>query len=248
VADVFDDLVAEQYRLESILVCFDDAAWRAESGAPGWTVADVVLHLAQSEEAVVASVATTSADVEPLAAFDRDGGTLDEAMDRRVRAERTEPDAVFARWRATRRAAVVALRAANPERRLPWAAAPLKPKTLATTRLAEHWAHGLDITEPFRIPFPDTVRLRHVAWLAHSSLRYAFSLVGEAPHDVFCELSGPDGSTWRFGDPSTPSRIAGDAGAFCRVGAQRLAPDASGLATDGPFGEAALRVLRNYAG
>ena len=47
---------------------------------------------------------------------------------------------------------------------------PIRPATLATTRLAEHWAHGLDITVPLGISFPDTGRLRHVAWLAHRSL------------------------------------------------------------------------------
>ena len=35
-------------------------------------------------------------------------------------------------------------------------AGPVKPATLATTRLAEHWAHGLDITGPLGIDFPDT--------------------------------------------------------------------------------------------
>ena len=32
---------------------------------------------------------------------------------------------------------------------------PVKPATLATTRLAEHWAHGLDITVPLGIKFPE---------------------------------------------------------------------------------------------
>jgi hypothetical protein len=40
---------------------------------------------------------------------------------------------------------------------------PLKPATLATTRLTEHWAHALDITGPLGIELPDTGRLRHVA-------------------------------------------------------------------------------------
>jgi len=244
-ADIFDDLVAEEYRLESILVCLDDAAWNTESAAPGWTVTDVVLHLAQSEEAVVASAALSPE--ESLQHFDRRDRSLDEVMDDRVDAQRAAHDVVFARWRAARRAAVTTLRTTDPDRRLRWAAAPLKPRTLATTRLAEHWSHGLDITEPLHIRFPDTVRLRHVAWLGHSSLPYAFSVVGAEPRDVFCELTGPDGTTWRFGDPANPSRIVGDAGAFCRVGAQRLAPEESGLATEGPDGEAALRVLRNYA-
>src|SRR5262249_62389306 len=54
---IFDDLEAEQDRLEKILGGLDGAQWAAPSAAPGWTVADVVLHLAQSEEAVIASAA-----------------------------------------------------------------------------------------------------------------------------------------------------------------------------------------------
>jgi uncharacterized protein (TIGR03084 family) len=169
-------------------------------------------------------------------------------MEQLVRAERAEPQVVFERWQTARRAAVERLRAADPKVPLQWAAAPLKPMTLATTRLAEHWAHGLDITEPLDIPFPDTDRLRHVAWLAHGSLPYAFGLAGQEPRVVYCELIAPDGSTWTYGPPDADSTITGSAGAFCRVGAQRLAPDDSGLETSGPHGDAALRVLRNYAG
>ena len=50
---VFDDLAAEQERLAGILGGLDEAQWMSPSGAAGWTTADVVLHLAQSEEAVV---------------------------------------------------------------------------------------------------------------------------------------------------------------------------------------------------
>jgi hypothetical protein len=126
--------------------------------------------------------------------------------------------------------------------------APLKPATLATTRLAEHWAHGLDITGPLSIGFPDIARLRHIAWLAHRSLSYALALAGEQPHDLYCELTAPDGTTrWRYGPASADSAITGPAGAFCRVAAQRLAPDRSGLHTEGPNGATALQVLRTYA-
>ena len=49
--------------------------------------------------------------------------------------------------------------AADPDRPLEWVGAPVKPATLATTRLAEHWAHGLDIAGPLGAEFPDTGRL-----------------------------------------------------------------------------------------
>jgi len=139
---ILDDLAAEYERLEAILGGLDADAWTVGSGAPGWSVADVVVHLAQTEEAVLATLAGTDVP-ETWAART---GTLDSVMDQWVRAERAEPAVVLARWRAAQRAVLGALRAADPQRAVPWAAVPLKPAALATTRLAEHWAHGLDIT------------------------------------------------------------------------------------------------------
>jgi len=240
---VFDDLTAEQDRLNDILAGLDEAQWMSPSGAPGWTVADVVLHLAQTEEAVLSSVSGTSPGTrqEP-------GLTLDQVMDQRVRAERAGPATAFPRWREAGLAAVAALRAADPQCPLPWVDAPLKPATLATTRLAEHWAHGLDITGPLGIAFPDTARLRHIAWLAHRSLPYALTLAGEQPHEVWCDLMAPDGAArWQYGSADAESAITGAAGAFCRVAAQRLEPERSGLRATGPAGATALRVLRTYA-
>jgi uncharacterized protein (TIGR03084 family) len=138
--------------------------------------------------------------------------------------------------------------AADPKQPMAWVETPMKPATLATTRLAEAWAHGLDITGPLHIGFPDTARLRNVAWLAHRTLPYALSLNGGGPYDVFCELTAPDAAgVWRFGPETADSAITGPAGSFCRVAAQRLAPEDSGLAVRGPHGGAALRVLRTYA-
>jgi len=243
--DVIEDLAAEQDHIEALLSKLSPADWLTPSAAAGWTVADVVLHLALTEEGVAV---TLGADPPPVRWEDY-GSTVDDAMDAMVRGQRAEPAAVFERWRTARRASVAALRAADPRRPVPWVAAPLKPPALATTRLAEHWAHAaLDIAPALGLDYPDTARLRHVAWLGHRSLPYAFRLAGEPVVEVFCDLIGPDGSAWRFGDPATENVISGSAGAFCRVGAQRLAPSDSGLRTTGPYGEVALRVLRNYAG
>jgi uncharacterized protein (TIGR03084 family) len=240
---IFDDLAAEQDRLEYILSGLDDAQWLTASAAAGWTVCDVVLHLAQTEEAVIASTTGSSFG------FRTDATTsVDQAAEEFVQAERAAPALVFERWRQARRGAVSALRAADPGQPLTWVAAPLKPATLATTRLAEHWAHGLDIAEPLGAAYPDTDRLRHIAWLAHRSLSYAFGLAGGQPHEVRCELTAPDGTaTWQLGPEDAESRIGGSAGEFCRVAAQRLPAAKSGLTASGPYGAAALSVLRTYA-
>jgi uncharacterized protein (TIGR03084 family) len=166
---------------------------------------------------------------------------------RRVEDERgASPDAVYRRWRTARRAAADALRGCPPGTRLPWATSPLSPATLATTRLAEHWAHALDITGPLGIAYPDTARLRHVAWLAVRTLPYAFGVAGLKPGAVRCELTGPDGEQWEFGPADAESSISGAAGAFCRVAAQRLAAEVSGLTATGPDAATALRVIRTY--
>jgi uncharacterized protein (TIGR03084 family) len=179
--------------------------------------------------------------------WERGDRALDDSVADAVSAERAPGEAVFDRWKAARQQALAALRAADPDQRVPWAATPLKPRVLATTRLAEHWAHGLDITDPLGLPFPDTARLRHIAWLGHRTLPYAFEVAGVPSYDVHCELTGPDGDTWLFGPPDADSVVRGPAGDFCRVGARRLTPEQTSLVAEGPSAAEALRVLRNYA-
>ena len=240
---VIDDFVAEAVRLESILGLLTEEQWLAESGADGWSVADVVLHLAQSDEGVAASVG--GADPRAHVAV---GSTVDQWAAEMVDSERVAPTLVLTRWLQARDAAAEALRTADPQVPVRWVTGPVKPATLATTRLAEYWAHGLDITGPFGIDFPDTSRLRNIAWLAHRTLPYAFSRAGEAPAAVRFSLTAPDGvTTWTFGPDDAASEISGPAGAFCRVAAQRLDPAASGLRATGPHGATALRIIRTYA-
>ena len=102
--------------------------------------------------------------------------------------------------------------------------------------------HGRDLD------FPDTDRLKHIAWLAHRTLPYALSLAGQPAAQVRCELTAPDGGqVWRLGPADAESAITGMAGEFCRVAAQRLDPARSGLQASGPHGATALRLVRTYA-
>jgi uncharacterized protein (TIGR03083 family) len=122
---IFDDLEAEEDRLDGILADLAAAQWAAPSGAAGWTVCDVVLHLAQSEEAVLASTAGTRWDARPASWGGVAGSgpaqtTLDQVMDQLVHAERNDPELVFQRWPDARRGALRALRAADPAQPLFW--------------------------------------------------------------------------------------------------------------------------------
>ena len=107
---IFDDLAAEQERLEEILLGLDEAQWMSPSGAEGWTIADVVLHLAQSEEGVEATAARRPLHA-GLGAVS--GNTVDDWAAQAVRMQRAAPAEVFGRWQRARRPALTAVRAAG---------------------------------------------------------------------------------------------------------------------------------------
>ena len=241
--EIFDDLNTEYEQLDGVLASLTAEQWGRPSTASGWTVADVVLHLTQSEELAVASIAGDEA----LVSAER-AGKVDSWADQFVAAQRgIAPGELLARWRAAAFSVPTALRAVPKGTRLRWITNSISPAALATTRLAEHWTHAHDITDALGIPYPDTARLRHIAWLGHRTLPYAFAVENIEGGPVYCELTAADGQIWRFGDPDAPSTITGSAGEFCRLGARRLAPAASTLKATGPHGPQALAVLRNYA-
>jgi uncharacterized protein (TIGR03083 family) len=103
-----DDFVAEAKQLQNVLEILTEAQWLADSAAEGWSVADVVLHLAQSDEVVVASASGIGTGLLDGA---EPADTVDDWAARMVAAERAAPVQVFARWRRARDAAEEALRA-----------------------------------------------------------------------------------------------------------------------------------------
>ena len=242
--DVFDDLAAEDERLDRILAALDDDAWRSPSGAPGWSVADVVLHLAQTDEAVVASAGV------PVdgAGWPADATGVDDAADRMVREQRAEPAEVFARWRAAQQASLSALRDRRPRHAAPVGGglaqaghAGHHPPGRALGPRARH--HGT----PRRSTSPTPTGCATSPGSVTPPCPTRSSLEGEQPHPIYCRLTGPSGDTWTFGPEDAESSIVGLAGSFCRVGAHRLAPEDAALLASGPYGPTALRVLRNYA-
>lgn len=243
-ADVFDALEAQTDRLDEILRSLDEEQWAAPSLCPGWSVADVVLHLAQTEEGVVASI--EGRDLPPVPG----ATTVDEVMEHYVRTERgAAPADLHARWDRARRHALDTLKNADPDKPLRWVTNPLRPRTLATTRLSEHWIHTLDIAEPLGIDTPDTDDLENVAWLAVKTLPYAFARAGrdDAP-TVRAELTAPSGATWVIGPQDAECVITGPASQFLRIAARRIAPeDAAEVKAEGKNARDVLDLVRTYA-
>lgn len=247
--DVAKDLARQHEELDALLTGLDAAAWATPVPAcPGWDVSDVVLHLAQTDAAAVASAEGRFGEA-VLAGTGVGGATVDEVAESGVAAERGLPPAeLLARWRETAAAARTALGAVDPSTRLTWVAGELAARTLATTRLSEAWIHTGDIQEAFGLPFTADDRLFHIARLAWRTIPYAFQRAGlDSAGEVKLELEPPGGGMWLFGKGSPPTLIRGHALDFCLVAGRRRTPDQTGLVAEGPDARTVLELVRTYA-
>ncbi len=254
VSEVIEEVTAfaaEAQELDELLGSLSAGDWAHPSACAGWSVADVVLHLAQSEEGVIAAFDHGDASAPYAHYLDHlsgaGDGAVDELVGAAVVAERAAPAVVLARWRAAHTGVLERFSAAEPGQRVPWISVPLAARTLAATRLSEHWIHGMDIREPLGRPSLDTERLRFVARLAWRSLPYAFASAGEEAPTVALRLEGPEGDRWDFGDDDSEVQVRGPAGTWCRVAARRTAGADADLEVRGERGARVLELARTYA-
>jgi uncharacterized protein (TIGR03084 family) len=242
-------LTEQHAELDDVLSGLGEADWQRPSRCPGWSITDVVLHLAQTDELAAASGAGRLADVAP--SWVSRVGTVDDAAGVSVERERGAPGPqVHQRWRDASAAVREMFAAADPTARMRWVVGELPARTLATTRLAEAWIHTGDVAEPLGIPPKPTDRLWHIARLAWRTLPYAFARDGRELHGpVGVGLTAPDGSTWEFGldDPAPATVVRGPALDFCLVAARRLDPADSALTAEGPDAADVLALVRTFA-
>ena len=174
--EILADLVAEQQALDQMLQRIPDRDWRKKTPSKRWTVLDTISHLAAFEEvAKSVLIGDGSALKEALAHDDID--TFNEVGVALGRTKR--PQEVIEWWRHNRAAVVEAMSRMSPDHRVDWFVSDMSVRSLATTRLMETWAHGLDVQVTLDKPAEDTARLRHVAWLGWATLPYAFEQAGE---------------------------------------------------------------------
>lgn len=249
--DIIEALAAQHAELAALVQPLDAAGWQQPSRCEGWTVSDVLIHLAQTDELAIGSLddrfddALTglTAGVDFVADVDAGAGAM-------VAAQRgpSGPE-VFDRWAAAAAGVRAGLAASDPSRRVRWVAGTLSCRTLAATRLAECWIHTGDVgVAAGGIPAP-TDRLEHVARLAWRTVPYAFARAGrELSGPVAFELIAPSGAEWSF-VPEEPADtvVRGDAAELCSVAGQRLEATDTSLTAEGPDADAVLQLVRTFA-
>ena len=245
-----DDIVAalddQQVELDEILRSLDADGWAAPSRCPGWSAADVVLHLAQTNEMAIGSlqhrfdeVLTELTTGLPPSADVDDGAAV---MVEHQRGGSTED--LYNRWKASVDTMMKLYWDADAHDRVQWVAGTLSVHTLATTRLAETWIHTNDVRAT-----PPSSRLRYIARLAWRTLPYAFARAGRDMHGtVAFELEGTNGRPWVFApDEPAVTVVRGLAVDLCEVAAQRAAAPSTSLVAEGPDAAGVLELVRTFA-
>ncbi|MGW3202794.1 TIGR03084 family metal-binding protein [Streptomyces sp. NPDC001135] len=245
---VIDDLRAESEELDRLTAGLSPGQWTLPTPAPGWTLAHQIAHLAWTDRSAL--LAVTDADAfralvgKALTAPDSfvDQGARDGA--------RLPPAELLAEWRAGRDALDRALRAAPPGARFPWYGPPMSAASMATARLMETWAHGLDIADALGVVRPPTDRLRHVARLGVRTRDFAHTVHGlTPPADAFrVELVAPSQEVWTYGPEDAPQRVTGPALDFCLLVTQRAHRTDLALTAVGPEADRWLDIAQAFAG
>ena len=244
-------LEEQHSELAALLDRLGDADWQRATRCEGWTVADVVLHLAQTDELALASLQGRFAEgLDVLAGGVDPQQNVDDGAAALVARERGLPhDALRERWSTGAAALRHTLAGDDPHRRVGWVAGQLSTRTLTTTRLAECWIHTGDVAAAVGADVEPTDRLEHVARLAWRTLPYAFAREGrELTGPVAFNLRAPSGAEWHFVPDTTPATlIEGDGAELCLVAARRVAADETSLRGSGPDAHAVLELVRTYA-
>ncbi|MCZ2803647.1 TIGR03084 family metal-binding protein [Modestobacter sp. VKM Ac-2983] len=239
------DLSAEGAALDELLGALAPADWARPTPAAGWTVAAQVAHLAWTDE--LALLAAT----DPVAFAARSAGDPADAVDRGAAEGVAAPSAaLLARWRAGRERLADALSSIPEGTRLRWFGPPMSVSSMATARLMETWAHGVDIGDALgRLPHP-SARLDHVAHLGVRTRGFAFAAHGlPAPTaPIRVELTREDGSSWTDGPEDAPQRVRGPVLDFCLRVVQRRPRAALALVAVGPDADRWLDVAQAFAG
>jgi uncharacterized protein (TIGR03084 family) len=244
---VLADLAAEGAELDA-LVSAPGVDFTTPTPAAGWTVAHQIGHLTWTDELTVLTcrdpegfLAARSAIVDDLQASIEAGAAV---------AAGWSTSEVVDRWRAGRAAVLEVLAGVPSGTRLPFLGPPMGGGTMASARIMETWAHGLDIADALGVHLAPTDRLRHVADLGVRTRDHSFAThrlpVPDQPFRV--ELKAPSGRVWEWGPQDADERVSGTGLDFCLLVTQRRHRFDLGLSAVGAAADRWLLIAQAFAG
>jgi uncharacterized protein (TIGR03084 family) len=242
------DLRAESDDLDALVAPLPADRWADPTPAPGWTIAHQIGHLLWTDRVALTSVTDEARFAEALEAAQADPTGFVDAGAEELAAR--APSELLADWRTTRARLHDALLTVPDGRKLPWFGPPMSAASMATARLMETWAHGLDVADALGVKRPATARLRSIAHIGVRTRDYAFFINNLTPpaEPFLVELREPGGDTWSWGPADAAQRVTGSAEDFCFLVTQRRPLGALDVAAHGPDAQRWLQIAQAFAG
>lgn len=245
---IIDDLRDESNALDALVASLPAEDWAQVTPAAGWTIAHQIAHLLWTDRTSLTSIVDeqafgevlTSAAANPL-------GFVDVATEQLAT---TPPAELLADWRTTRDQLHTALRGVTDGRKLLWFGPPMSAASMATARLMETWAHGLDVADTLGVNVVATNRLRSIAHLGVRTRDFAFSVHGLTPptEPFRVELSAAGEDLWAWGPEDAAQRVTGSALDFCFLVTQRRPRAELDVLAEGADAQKWLGIAQAFAG
>ncbi|KUI22252.1 wyosine base formation domain-containing protein [Mycobacterium sp. GA-1285] len=247
-APMVADLRAESDALDALVADLPAARWAEPTPAEGWTIAHQIAHLLWTDRVALTAVTDEAA----FAALLEEAGKNPTGFVDVGAAELAAmaPADLLDDWRTTRSRLHDELLTVAEGRKLPWFGPPMSAASMATARLMETWAHGLDVADALGVRRPPTARLRSIAHIGVRTRDFAFVINGrQPPTEPFrVELRAPDGSTWSWGPQDAAQRVSGSAEDFCMLVTQRRPRSELDVHAVGMDAEQWLDIAQAFAG
>ncbi|MFW0795493.1 TIGR03084 family metal-binding protein [Gordonia sp. CPCC 205515] len=245
---VVADLTAESGELDDLVSGLDDGEWTRVTPAPGWTIAHQIGHLAWTDE--VAALAATDPDAFTAAvatALENPAGFVDAAAEQKASVP---PAQLLADWRVARTALADALRQVPDGVKIPWFGPPMSAASMATARLMETWAHGLDVADALGVTRTPTNRIKAVAHIGVRTRDFAYVVNEKTPpaEPFRYELTAPSGELWTWGPDDATQIVRGPALDFCELVTQRRHVDDLDLEIIGDQAREWAGIAQAFAG
>jgi len=242
------DLRAESGELDALVSEVPSTHWADPTPAPRWTIAHQIAHLLWTDRVALTAVTDEAGFAAVLAKAAKDPTGFVDAGAEELAA--LPPERLLADWRETRDRLHDELLAVADGRKLPWFGPPMSAASMATARLMETWAHGLDVADTLGVKRPATARLRSIAHIGVRTRDFAFSINGLTPpaEPFRVELRAPDSSVWEWGPNDAQQRVTGAAEDFCMLVTQRRPQADLDVHPVGADAEQWLGIAQAFAG
>ncbi|MFT4043414.1 MAG: TIGR03084 family metal-binding protein [Gordonia sp. (in: high G+C Gram-positive bacteria)] len=226
VTSLVADFVAATAELDDLVASIGDAAWSIPTPAPRWTIAHQIAHLSWTDRVSVCAATDPGGFAEVIEAAV--GNPLGFADATAAEGAAQPPKQILDQWRHARRELARALVSVPEGEKIAWFGPPMSAASMATARLMEVWAHGLDIADALDAHVPVTDRIRSVVHLGVRTRDYAYMVNGRTapPRPFRYEITAPSGTRWTWGpdDPDAVDGVVrGPAFDFCALVTQRRA-------------------------